>query len=449
MGIKNTLSVYYLKSIIKIIFVCLFIILLNFLLLVWGINNHVFLKADAPITIAEDIRMDIMNKDTIDPHIIPSELDYAIYNKQTDKLVASNMNSRKLKKAKAVFLNTSKEKSNSFIKFDSRNETILIHYSLKVQFANAELRRLFPNVGVLLAMFSAIIYFVYFIKSIRRLSHTITQENQKLINVTNKIKEQDLNFEFPQVRFNEYKDVMEAMKSLSEALAKSIQKEIQTTNSKTEQINYLVHDIKIPLTVIKGNVELLESTIPIDDTRENFTDILNSIKQIEQYIQDVIDINLNNRKIDIQNEELTVASFLSHLETEVKSLSSNVLLEDFTKNETKISVDVSLFTRAINNIVLNGVERTPKNEKVKVTVTQNENWIQFIITDHGPGFSEESLKKATELFYTENFGRTNNSHYGLGLTFTEKVIKQHGGRIAFRNTDQNSGEVLVELPTLI
>lgn len=448
MGVKSTLSVYFLKSILTICFAGLLIFLLNFLLLMWGINQHFLLAANAPIKIAENIKSEIVNQEIIDTSMIPSELDYAIFNKQTGKLTESNMNSKNTKRAEAVFRDTTNEKSEFFIKYDSLNETLLIYYNLKVQFANAELRRNFPNPGVASAILSIFIYIIYFISKIKRFSHVIIQENQKLINVTNKIKERDLNFEFPQVRFHEYKDVMEAMGSLSEALVKSIQKEIQTTNSKTEQINYLVHDIKIPLTIIKGNTELLELMNTNDTIQENYNDILNSIVQIERYIQEVIDINLNNKSIDMIKEKSSIVDFLSTLEVEVKSLGSNVVLENYTKKETEILIDVRLLIRAINNIVLNGIERTPKDEKVKIIVTQNQESVEVSIIDHGPGFSEESLKKATELFYTDNDGRTNNNHYGLGLTFTEKVIKQHNGRITLRNTTQHTGEVLIELPIL-
>ncbi|POZ55067.1 Sensor protein CreC [Lysinibacillus sphaericus] len=448
MGIKNTLSVYFLKWIISICFVGLLILLSNIMFVNWGISQQLFLPANAPIDIAEKIKNEIVEKNTIDPDILPSELDYAIFQKKTGTLLKSNLSTRNIKKAEEAFLNNSKDKSSSFIRYDSRNEVILIHYNLKIQFKNPELRKIFPNPGISLAILSSLIYFIYLIINIRKFSYLIIQENQKLIKVTNKIKERDLNFEFPQVRFNEYKDVMEAMESLSEALVKSIQKEIQATNSKTEQINYLVHDIKIPLTVIKGNVELLETMIVNEDIQESFNDILNSIKQIERYIQDVIDINLNNKKIDMIKDELFIVDFLKSLEIEVKSLGANVLIEDYTEKGTKVLIDIRLFIRAINNIVLNGIERTPKDENVKITITQNQDSIQFIITDQGPGFSEVSLQKATELFYTENDGRTNNSHYGLGLTFTEKVIKQLNGSLTLRNTAMNSGEVIVELPIL-
>ena len=448
MGVKNSLSVYFLKSILTICVVGLLIFSLNFLLLMWGINQHFLLAANAPIKIAEDIKSEIVEKEKIDLSMIPTELDYVIFDKQTGKLVESNMNSKNIKKAEAIFRDTTNEKSDSFIKYDNRNETLLIYYNLKVQFANPNLRRNFPNPGVASAILSIFIYIIYFIWKMKRFSHVIIQENQKLIHVTNKIKEKDLNFEFPQVRFHEYKDVMEAMESLSRALVESIQKEIQITNAKTEQINYLVHDIKIPLTIIKGNTELLEAMMTNDLVKENYNDILNSIKQIEQYIQEVIDVNLNHKHLDMTKEKLSIVDFLCMLEIEAKSLGNNVLLENDIKNTTKIYVDVRLFIRAINNIVLNGMERTPKDKIVKIIVSQNDQSVLFNIIDHGLGFSEESLKRATELFYTDNEGRTNNSHFGLGLTFSEKVIAQHDGRITLRNTAQHTGEVIVELPIL-
>ncbi|WFA05506.1 HAMP domain-containing sensor histidine kinase [Bacillus sp. HSf4] len=447
MGIRNTLSAYFVKWIIKLGFAGLLMLALNIGFVTWGLNHQLFLPANEPIKKAENIQSKVESADYIDPSIIPPELDYAVFNKQTNKIVKSNMSSRNKVKAREAYQHPSQDNMSSFIRYDSRYETILIHYSLKIQFANIELRRVFPNPGVWLSVFSILIYCVYLVWYIRSFSRMIVQENQKLIQVARKIKERDLNIEFPRVRFNEYKDVMGAMESLSKALVKSIQKEIEITNSKAEQISYLIHDIKIPLTVIKGNIELLEA-MGDEDEKENLSDIINSIQQIERYIQEVIDINLDNKQANTNMEEVSVTDFLCKLKAEVKSLGNNIIVEDWTHKEASLYIDVILLIRAINNIVLNGIERTPPPKKVQMIVKQDKDHIQFVIIDQGPGFSEEALKKGTELFYTENFGRTNNSHYGLGLTFTEKVIKQHNGRMKLDNNANNNGEVLVEIPVL-
>lgn len=444
MGIRNTFSAYFVTSIIKLGFIGLLVLMLNIGFVIGGINQGLLLPANEPIKKADKIQSEVVNADYIDSTKIPSELDYAIFNKKTNEIVKSNMNSRNKAKAKEAYQNPSESKMRSFIRYDSKKEAILIYYNLKVQFANVEIRKIIPNPGVWLSVFSILFYGIYLVWNIRSFSQVIVQENQKLIKVTSKIKEKDLNIEFPEVRFNEYKDVMGAMESLSEALVTSIQKEIDITNAKAEQISYLIHDIKIPLTVIKGNMELLE-IMTADDMEENFSDIMNSIKQIEQYIQEVIDINLNNKQLNMNKEEILMSEFLSKLKAEVSRLGNNIVVDDWTEKETILFIDVNLLIRAINNIVLNGVERTPQDEKVQLIISQDDEVIQFTIIDQGPGFSDEALKKGTDLFYTENDGRTNNNHYGLGLTFTEKVIKQHHGRIKLSNNAKHSGEVLVEL----
>ncbi|MGN7477757.1 sensor histidine kinase [Solibacillus silvestris] len=447
MGINNTFSAYFVKSIVKLGFAGLLAIMVNIGFAVWGINHNLLLPANEPIKKAEKIQSEVVNAEYIDSSIIPPELDYAIFNKKTSEMIKSNLSERNKEKAKEAFQKPGKGKMDSFIKYDSENETILIYYNLKIQFANGELRKAFPNPGVWLTILSILIYSIYLVWSIRGFSKTIIEENEKLIKVARKIEEKDLTIEFPQIRFNEYKDAMGAMESLSEALAKSIQKEIEVNNSKTEQISYLIHDIKIPLTVIKGNIELLE-VMAADDMKENFSDIMNSIYQVERYIQEVIDINLNNKRMNTKKEEVAVNDFLQQLEAEISSLSNNIIVGNFTDNGTTLFIDTILLTRAINNIILNGIERTPKDEKVQLLVKEDKDFIQFIVIDQGPGFSEEALKKGTELFYTENYGRTNNSHYGLGLTFTEKVIQQHNGKMKLSNNAGHSGEVLVELPRL-
>ncbi|OQR54195.1 sensor histidine kinase KdpD [Bacillus sp. CDB3] len=448
MGMKKTLSVYFFKWIVKIVFVGLIIILLNVNIVTIGINNNFFLPANAPIKQSEKIKSIIENSENINPDIIPPELDYAIFSKNTNEIVKSNLSPSNMEEVKKVFRYTDNGKSSSYLRYDSKNEIILIHYTLKVQFTNLKLRKSIPNPGVILSVLAIILYCVYFIINIRKFSRVIIQENQKLISVTEKIKERDLNFEFPEVKFTEYKDVMGAMQSLSEALVKSVQSEIESKRSKAEQISYLIHDIKIPLTIVKGNIELLEISMN-DDLEENFCDIMSAIKQIELYIQEVIDINLNKKEILLSKEEVSVIEFTSLIEDEVKYfVNNNISVENKTVKGTSLFLDVHLVIRAINNILINGVERTPKNETVKFIIKQEKETIQFIIIDGGPGFSEGALQKGTELFYTENYGRTNNSHYGLGLTFTEKVIKQHNGKIKLSNNKNHSGEVLIELPVL-
>ncbi|KOS68574.1 hypothetical protein AEA09_08435 [Lysinibacillus contaminans] len=445
MGLKNTLSIYFLKWILKIVFLGLLIVLANIYIFIWGFNNDFLLPANDPIKKSEKIKDSIEHSIDIDLNLIPPELDFVIFNNATNEIVKSNLSFRMVEKAVKTFQNEENDETVSFLKYESKNQTILIYYNLKVQFADPVLRKIIPNVGVVILVTSIILYCFIIFFYIRKFRKIILQENQKLINIAEKIKQRDLNIEFPKVKFIEYKDVMGAMESLSDALIKSIQNEIESKNSKTEQISYLIHDIKIPLTIIKGNIELLELAMD-DELEESFMDIMNAIKQIELYIQKVIEINLNEKEIMLNKEIVSVNQLLSLLEKEVGDFrNNNVIIENLTMKEIHLFIDIHLVIRAISNVLLNGMERTPENKIVKLIVKQEQEIVQFVVIDGGPGFSEEALQKATQLFYTENYGRTQNGHYGLGLAFTEKVIKQHQGSVCVGNNENHFGEVHIEL----
>ncbi|WP_025027857.1 sensor histidine kinase [Caldalkalibacillus mannanilyticus] len=446
MGMRNTISVYFIKWILKVSFAGIVILLLNIVIITWGLHNNIFLPANEPIKRAEKVKNTIEDSDYINTEILPPQLDYIIFDKKTKQIVSSNLNQRDIERAKKVYLDTNNGKSSSYLRYDSKYETILIQYTLRIQFARQELRKVIPSPGVILSIFFLGIYCFYLVYNIRDFSKIIIKENQKLIYVTRKIKERDLNIQFPAVHFNEYKDVMGAMKSLSEALMKSIQNEIESNRSKAEQISYLVHDIKIPLTVIKGNVELLQMSMNKNE-KESYSDIMNAIQQIELYIQEVIDINLNQREITLNREEVSVIDVIGKIEDKLRNFGNHhIIIENKVDEEATIFIDLKLFIRGIINILMNGIERTPPEEKVRLLVRQDKELIHFIIIDRGPGFTKEALERGTELFFTENHGRTHNSHYGLGLTFTERVIKQHNGKIKLSNNVYNSGEVLVEIP---
>ncbi|PFP33145.1 hypothetical protein COD13_28685 [Priestia megaterium] len=447
MGINNTISFYFFRWIVEIIVVGILVLALNLVMLTYGMNNNILIPANQPIKQGEKIKKQIEQSTNINPNLISSDLDYAIFNKNNNELVKSNLSSINIKKAKEAFNSSVSKESVHYLRYDSKNEALLIRYTLRVEFANPDLRNLIPNPLIIMWITSLILYFIYIVLKIKKFRNKIVLENEKLIYVAKQIKKRDLNIEYPSVKFSEYKDVMETMKSLSTALSVSIQNEIEGQRTKAEQISYLVHDIKIPLTVIKGNIELME-LLSENDMEENFTDIMNAIRQIEAYIQQVIDLNLNSKETVLNKQEVSIAEFLNIVEDEVKILGNinNVVIEDKTIKKTKIFLDIKVIIRAINNILINGIERTPKDKLVKLTVKQENKNIQFIIVDGGEGFSEEALKKGTELFYTENQGRTNNKHYGLGLTFAERVIKQHNGTIVLSNNKDKSGKVTINLP---
>lgn len=448
MGMKRkTLSFLFFKLMLQIAVVGVIIAIIYINITILGLKNGFLVPANEPIQRSDEVSALVEKSTTINSKQIPKSLDYAIYNKNTHKLVESNLKKTLLSKANNEI--TRKANSNSFLKYQSKEEILLIYFNLKVHFADIDLRKIIYNPGIWITILMLLIYIFFIIFNIRRFNKVIVRENQKLIEVANQIKSKDLNLVTPSVDFLEYAVVMEAMESLASALNQSIKNEIESNQSKEEQISYLVHDIKIPLTVIKGNIELMQlekTTIEL----ECFQDVTTAIKQIEYYVSEVININLNKKEMILIKEPLTIQDFLIKLnENIVKSTNTKqAIINNNINKKDIIVIDIRLVIRALTNILLNGLERTPSGGQVIIQLNQGKENYEFIITDQGNGFNEESLKNGFKLFYTENHSRSSGykTHYGLGLTFAEKVIRLHNGEINLYNTEAHHGKVVIKIP---
>ena len=109
--------------------------------------------------------------------------------------------------------------------------------------------------------------------------------------------------------------------------------------------------------------------------------------------------------------------------------------------------DRSLLNRAFMNIVSNAVEHTPSGSQLLLTSRVESDEFKFICLDSGPGFSLESLEKATQLFYQEDKSRQSRNHSGLGLTIANDIIRLHHGGLALSNDNNTHGaRVTIILP---
>ncbi|MFR2959961.1 MAG: ATP-binding protein, partial [Streptococcus salivarius] len=110
--------------------------------------------------------------------------------------------------------------------------------------------------------------------------------------------------------------------------------------------------------------------------------------------------------------------------------------------------DSSLLNRAFMNILSNAVEHTPSGSQLLLTARVEEDEFKFICLDFGPGFSLESLEKATQLFYQEDKSRQSRNHSGLGLTIANDIIRLHHGSLSLSNDNGTGGAKVTIILTL-
>ena len=99
------------------------------------------------------------------------------------------------------------------------------------------------------------------------------------------------------------------------------------------------------------------------------------------------------------------------------------------------------------NVLSNAVEHTPQGGNVTFEIREHNGELSFLITDTGPGFSDEALKHAAEQFFMDDDSRSSRSHYGIGLYVAASIAKKHNGKIILENSAVSGGaKVTIQIP---
>ncbi|KGB50813.1 hypothetical protein LH61_04770 [Leuconostoc mesenteroides P45] len=238
-------------------------------------------------------------------------------------------------------------------------------------------------------------------------------------------------------RIVEFEDVLDHLEQKSDELGILIEKEKVQKKDLSFQIAALAHDVKTPLTVLKGNIELLESTDVSQQQQEFIFSMKKSLNTFDRYFNSMIDYStLINDDNNYQNK-INLSKFIEDIVSDIDGILKKKNI-DFTLNnnsfkEKFIGNDLAL-SRAIINIVINATQHTSGEYHKRITMNINdvEGVLKISIWNNGKPFSKSAYQKATKLFYTSDTSRS-GKHYGLGLAFSNAVAIKHGGHLEIDN----------------
>lgn len=278
----------------------------------------------------------------------------------------------------------------------------------------------------------------------RRLSGKLAGLNE----ATQRIREQDLDFETEPSGVQEIDAVLDSMNQMRRALKTSLEKQWDMENARKQQLSALAHDIKAPVTVIRGNAELLSETQHTDEQSTYLLYIQDSASQLERYVRQMIEVSRAQDVMTVHVQPVRTQELLGTLAKELRRLASakQISVEVGAGNlpET-VLIDQELFLRAFQNVAANAIEHTPIGGSVLLGIKTTTHEVHFTITDDGPGFTADELHHATEEFFMGDKGRTPGEHYGMGLYIASTILRQHNGWIALENASNGGGCVTLAI----
>ncbi len=304
--------------------------------------------------------------------------------------------------------------------------------------------------AMVMGYFCAVIFIIIAIPFLT--AKKLRKKGQSILSVSEKIKVQDLNFDIHLSGIKEIDIVLDSMNDMRWALKEALETQWRLEQNRKEQIVALAHDFKTPITILKGNLDLLQCRGLDYDCKDYIEDMKYSLKDIELYLSQILELSKAESGYVINKQKIVLSELLDDIVSGLKRVSEGKEIEiliEKGKGNIFVSADLNLLRRAFTNLLSNALDYTPQKDTVKIVVTTDNGKAEISITDTGCGFSSTALKHGTEPFYMGDISRGNRAHYGLGLYIVETIIKQHNGIIQLEN-DQTTGgaRVIMQIPLM-
>ena len=205
------------------------------------------------------------------------------------------------------------------------------------------------------------------------------------------------------------------------------------------------HDLRTPITVLKGYLDYLEKNIPQDKLTEDMlldtvSSMQGAVNRLELYVESVRDIE-KIENIEIEKRSENVKLLLNELRSNVRQLAGNkeiIISNDIT--EDKIQIDKGVFFRILENLLQNALRYAEK--QVSINLAHKKDFLILTVKDDGKGFSAVDLEKATTVFYSND---KEKQHFGIGLSVCKILCEKHGGLLYVGNQKEKGAYVTAKL----
>lgn len=200
----------------------------------------------------------------------------------------------------------------------------------------------------------------------------------------------------------------------------------------------VAHDIRTPITVLKGYLDYLEKNIPQDKLTEDMLldtvySMQGAVTRLEKYVDCVRNIE-KIEGIEIRKRPENVKKLLDEIQSNVKQLGTNkeiLISSNITMNE--VQLDKSVLFRLLENLLQNALRYGKK--QVHINLLQKKDFLILTVEDDGKGFTEKDLEKATTVFYSSD---KEEQHFGIGLSICRILCEKHGGLLDISNNKKGA-----------
>lgn len=262
----------------------------------------------------------------------------------------------------------------------------------------------------------------------------------------------DMNYEYD----DEFKQVCDDFDEMRMRLKESVQSKLKYEENRKELMAGISHDLRTPLTGIKGYVEGLIDGVA--NTPEKINKYLYTIHRKACDMDELVDrlflfSKLDTGKYPFDFDIIYINEYFKKLYEDIKDdlykRGLDILYINECSGNIKVKIDCKEIRRVIFNILDNSIKYNKrKDKKSRLFISEDNNWIIVEISDNGDGVSEEMLSRLFDSFYRGDVSRTNPSQgSGLGLAIAKSIVEAHNGEI--KAVNNNGLTIIIKLPMFL
>ena len=298
-------------------------------------------------------------------------------------------------------------------------------------------------------------------------SRSIIKPIQSLKTAALRIKEGDLSYQLFSSAYcknyasgiNEIDQLSIAFEEMRVRLKGSIDQSLQYEENRKQLLSHISHDLKTPISAIKGYIEgILDGIANTDEMRERYLQtIYRKAAHMDQLIDELFlfsKLDLHTVAFDFKPVELVryLEHFIEEQQFELEKSEIGLSFNSGNIDQLTISVDLEKFNRVLNNILNNCVKYLEYDDNnlphsVQVRLKQEEQFAVIEIEDNGPGIAEDDLPFIFDRFYRAEKSRNSETGgSGLGLAIVKQIVSLHKGDVRVESELGQGTTFIVTLP---
>ncbi len=229
---------------------------------------------------------------------------------------------------------------------------------------------------------------------------------------------------------------------------------LELQQMRQDLVNFLVHDMRNPLTTIVSTLALLRMTMTreVDDEQEEMLNMaVTSAARLTRLIETLLEVSrLESGDFPLVRSEVQLPVLLADVARQMEPLTrrSHVTITVEVADLPPMLADRALLERVLTNLLDNALKYTPPGGMIMVRAVAEADHLIVAVSDTGPGIPPDQRERVFEWFTQIGSEKLKRRGFGLGLTFCHLAIEAHGGRIWVESGADGAGTQFVfSLPT--